>query len=446
MKLKCKALYILLLLFFIFIYPLQADKFQDTINCLTGIKSKVNELAGLDQRSNILSKLKQIESNFEKCKIGGALLEDTKKYIAGLKQPNALKREGNKANMQTHVKYLNGNIDRMISTLSQLKNAQTGEKTEKQPGQDADMSVTEQLSNRRLELDLQIVSLKNLVFFVIVLLLVIVVLGLLFYFLSFKKELKELNYGIRKVRDQVKDLTRFVSGAENEILKAVKSRSEELQKHVTFNVDRTIIQLKDLRDELAETAAPPSQHDTRTGDEHPVSPGEQNRHDVQKDRPIETPPLIKIDFPEETVGQGWKNQIISIYKKNKDKIFHLVKKIENGDVITKWLEDIGKHLTKVSITDRLSFFKGIYQSINTMRLRLPHKEIYEEFKDVFLNGFYNVLEIEEFGDVGDHFDPYHHMVVGRSGMGDGDIVRKVVAFGYKKKYTEEPIIKAQVEL
>lgn len=154
-----------------------------------------------------------------------------------------------------------------------------------------------------------------------------------------------------------------------------------------------------------------------------------------------------LDFPGELPGgQRWVNLIISAYQKNLEKIINLVENATNGPLIKKWLENIGKEVKNSTENnqDEKSFFENIYPDIKTNRSKLSDFEL-NEFKSAFLNPLLKALEIEEFGQPGERFNPTMHQVIGEQRGSGGNVIKRVLEPGYRMKYEQDIIRKALVE-
>ena len=154
-----------------------------------------------------------------------------------------------------------------------------------------------------------------------------------------------------------------------------------------------------------------------------------------------------IDFPGELPGdQRWVNLIVSAYQKNQEKISNLIEKASNGHLIKKWLENIGKEVKNSAENNRdeKSFFEKIYPDIKTNRSKLSDFEL-NEFRNAFLDPLLKALEIEEFGQPGERFDPTMHQVIGEQRGSGGNVVKRVLEPGYRMKYEHDIIRKALVE-
>lgn len=154
-----------------------------------------------------------------------------------------------------------------------------------------------------------------------------------------------------------------------------------------------------------------------------------------------------IDFPGELPGgQRWVNLIISAYQKNLGKISNLVEKATNGHLIKKWVENIGKEVKNSAENNRdeKSFFEKIYPDIKTNRSKLSDFEL-NEFRNAFLDPLLKALEIEEFGQPGERFDPTMHQLIGEQRGSGGNVVKRVLEPGYRMKYEQDIIRKALVE-
>jgi hypothetical protein len=272
--------------------------------------------------------------------------------------------------------------------------------------------------------------------------------GILLYVLFYNTERKKIhqqygrvNMALNDIKNGIIDLRRGVIDLKDEL----KIGFDELN-----NNQRDIILLvKQYGEEIVEKLPGPGESrksfpggETAGGkdDAYPAAPGTIVKPDI-----IRYPSLI--DFPGELSGrQRWVNLIISAYQKNNEKIIHLVENATNGHIIKKWVENIGKEVKNSAENndDEKSFFEKIYPDIKTNRGKLSDLEL-NEFRNAFLYPLLKALEIEEFGQPGERFNPTMHQLIGEQRGSGGNVVKRVLEPGYRMKYEPDIIRKALVE-
>ncbi|MGD2091232.1 MAG: hypothetical protein PVH61_33965 [Candidatus Aminicenantes bacterium] len=255
--------------------------------------------------------------------------------------------------------------------------------------------------------------------------------GILLYVIFYKNERKKIhqqygrvNMALTDIKNGIADLRRGVIDLKDELSTGFDTLK---------NQQRDIILLvKQYGEEMVEKFSSSPGNTT--------APGTIVKPDI-----IQSPPLI--DFPGElTGGQRWVNLIISAYQKNQEKIINLVEKATHGPLIKKWLENIGKEVKNSTENNRdeKSFFESIYPDIKTNRSKLSDFEL-NEFKNAFLDPLLKALEIEEFAQPGERFNPTMHQVIGEQRGSGGNVIKRVLEPGYRMKYEQDIIRKALVE-
>jgi len=255
--------------------------------------------------------------------------------------------------------------------------------------------------------------------------------GILLYVLFYKNERKKIHqqYGrvnmvLTDIKNGITDLRRGVIDLKDELSTGFDTLKEQ-QRDI-------ILLVKQYGEEMVEKLS------SFPGDA--AAPGTIVKPDI-----IRCP--SSIDFPgEQPGGQRWVNLIISAFQKNQEKIINLVEKATNGHLIKKWLENIGKEVKNSAENNRneKSFFENIYPDIKTNRSKLSDFEV-NEFKNAFLDPLLKALEIEEFGQPGERFNPTMHQVIGEQRGSGGNVIKRVIEPGYRMKYEQDIIRKALVE-
>jgi hypothetical protein len=255
--------------------------------------------------------------------------------------------------------------------------------------------------------------------------------GILLYVIFYKNERKKIDQQYGRVNMTLNDI-----------------------KHGIIDLRRGIIDLKDelstgfdtLKNQQRDIILLVKQYGEEMVEKFSSFPGDAAAPEkIVKPDIIRYPPAI--DFPGELPGgQRWVNLIVSAYQKNLEKISNLIEKAANGHLIKKWLENIGKEVKNSAENNRdeKSFFEKIYPDIKTNRSKLSDFEL-NEFRNAFLDPLLKALEMEEFGQPGERFDPTMHQVIGELRGSGGNVIKRVIEPGYRMKYEHDVIRKALVE-
>jgi hypothetical protein len=312
------------------------------------------------------------------------------------------------------------------------------EKKEKEPTQKQDKKTAQTLEQDKTIVTLRITDLLGIVIGVFLLNLLA---GILLYVIFYKNERKKIHQQYGKVNMTLTDIKNGIT----DLRKGVIDLKDELSTGFDTLKDQQrdiILLVKQYGEEMVEKLP---------GSGHSASRGKSSPGDAAVPETIVKPDIIRyppsIDFPEEMPGgQRWVNLIISAYQKNLEKIINLVEKATNGHLIKKWLENIGKEVKNSTENNRdeKSFFESIYPDIKTNRNKLSDSEL-NEFRNAFLNPLLKALEIEEFGQPGERFNPTMHQVIGEQRGSGGNVIKRVLEPGYRMKYEQDIIRKALVE-
>jgi hypothetical protein len=303
---------------------------------------------------------------------------------------------------------------------SKEKEKKTTSEQDKKPAQTREQEITKVT-----------LHITNLLGILIGLFLLNLLAGILLYVIFYKKERKKIDQQYGRV---------------NMALNDIKNGITDLRRGVIDLKDELSIGFDILKDQQRDIILLVKQYGEEMVDKYSSYPG--NTAAPEK---IVKPDIIRypasIDFPGELPGgQRWVNLIISAYQENLEEIINLIEKATNGHLIKKWIENIGKEVKNSAENNRDEkfFFENIYPDIKTNRNKLSDFEL-NEFRDAFLDPLLKALEIEEFGQPGERFNPTMHQVIGEQRGSGGNVVKRVLEPGYRMKYEHDIIRKALVE-
>lgn len=404
------------------------------------VSQHIIPLKQLNSKSQIIKALEDIKDEFNKSglvheKWEEDILTMVNNYIT---EANKLKLQGN--HLETS-KTFSENLEAKFMGLIQAIEAQIEKNTTEKIGADESesQSTTTQKPVDQVKKGMTLTDL--LMIAIIFLLLAAVIL----YFAFYKKEREEMlqqygkvNSALTEVNRGIVDMKRRLSDVNEVVENGFNTLSNQFRD--------IILLVKQYGEELVEKlpglgiAELPQKY--FPGGERPTG---QEPDSGEKPDIIRYPTLI--DFPDDIPeGQRWANLIISAYQKNREKLGSLVDKGTHGHIIKKWVENIGKEI-KISVEndcDEKTFFERIYPDIKTNRSKLSDFEL-NEFKAAFLDPLLKSLEIVEFGQAGERFDPTMHQVLGEQRGSSGNVVKRVIEPGYRMKYEHDVIRKALVE-
>ncbi len=410
------------------------DRLKEVKNCIEAvIDDHVITLAAKKERSDIIKSLNETRSAFEKC---AADYPELKKEILDLfdsykKETSDFKAKEeypDKAleysrNLEAKFKQLIEAIDNDIEGLNTLVNKTAGAKNKTR------VLTGEQPAQPQTRIG----------FFLFILGLVIVTSFIIIHFFFYKKTKRLIDAAHDMTRTRTTDIINIVNRKFSEFDDKHSSTLNEIDS----KLKGLIMQIKYL--DVGQETEP-------TNRLHPITeisprqiPVEQEY--IEESKPEEVfKPLIA--FPQQNFPENWKNRIVAIFNQMSRQVEEFSLRIQKLDDIEQWFNIIGRRLSDYTHDTEKSFFKNIYPSIKTLRSKLTDIE-FEEFREIFFKDFLNVLEIEEFGQVRDQFNPEKHQPYvrdrERSG-GTSQFVRKVDMPGFKSKYSGEILEKALVEL
>ncbi len=419
------------------------------------INSHVTQLEKESGKAAILKRLRDAKSNFEQCGIANndpnkeEVLETLDKYITEAEKFEV--REQYPEKSQEYSEKLREKFSYVIQLIDKQIEG-NGEKSDKKeeipgPGQKEKSQDKKQ----------QVISKENLPFrqqgdykpyIFLSLILLGILFGLIYFFIykKIRKNIEEKSELFQRKLIEVKDnLHKSISHAEENLSTKIGEVDGKLK--------QLILQLKYMDDDRLDDmkrspTPPPAESFDKPGTGIQSGQEIEGLQVLEEEQKIPGKPGIAIDFPVTSFRETWKNKILHEFKKNHDKMIEFGKRTGKLEEFKEWFRIVGRRLQAYPQDTEKTFFINIYPGIKTLQSKLARQEI-DEFKEIFFKAFLDTLEIEEFGQIGEQFNPGKHSAyvkeVDKKG-GEMYFIKKVDYPGYKMKYTSEILQKAYVVL
>jgi preprotein translocase subunit YajC len=435
-----------------------AEPLKQVKGCINDIIYKhIIPLEKENGKAKILKKLKDAKKDFEQCGITNdypikkEVLEMFEKYI---KEANGFGvREQYPEKSQAYSKKLKEKFLHLIQLIDGKIEA-----GDKKPGKKEEKKLSSEQQKKIQDRKQQDISKRDFLFwlrgeyqaYILQMMILLAILFALIYFLIYKN--------IRKHIDEKNDLLQSkLMETKNNLHNKISEAEQNLSiliGEVDTKVKQLILQLKYIDDERAIETSPAFssiEQPQQTPKKEVETPPGQEVDEItvlKEEQKIPDKPEITIDFPVTSFRETWKNQILHEFMKNQEKIIEFSVRARTLEEIKEWFGIVGRRLQAYPQDTEKTFFINIYPSIKTLQSKLTRQE-FDEFKGIFFKSFLETLDIEEFGQKGDQFNPERHHAYMKSGSRKGGevyFIKKVDYPGYKMKYTSEILQKAYVEL
>lgn len=424
------------------------------------IKKPVTELRGIYTKDEIEQKLVAIKTELnDKCtKIDKTwtdeISKDLDKFVTELK---TVKDRDLKKKITGFSNTLSQKLKNRVNAIN--KNIQDNKRKAEEVERKAVLTEIRNSISVNIKATAHVIRQVKVVLALAGLILIIALISLfLLYFVLFKR-LKDVE---NSLDNAVKNMLSGVNYIANKVIpdlgKKIENGFNIMKTTEDENARQTILLIKDNNMEILNRLS-------RT--ESQEFPGEYNNYEKSaakvetkkrwKTAPLESEvdrwleseidiPLINIDFPGDSTGNLWRDEIIDSFKKNKPFIISWIEENEkNGGEVKNWIENIGRIIMEGAEYNEESFFEKIYQDIKTTRKRLSENE-FETLRPYFFDPLLTALRIEEFGRPEERYEPGKHNPISGSPGAGIILIRKVNFPGYKVKYSDKILFKAQVEL
>lgn len=410
------------------------DRLKGLKSCIEAvIKDQVSSLSSKESRKDIIETLNNTKLAFEKCvldypKYKQEILTvfDSYKKETGEFKPQAKYPD----EAQEYSENLENKFRQLIKTIDDDM-----KELEQPPVQTATKKIKSQVKTGQTPAQPQ----AGIGFYLVILGLVIVISSGLIHFFFFKQMKSLIEARNSLIEGKLSDLGNKFNNRISDLDEKLLSELNEINN----KINGMILQIKylDLGQETEGIDQLPP------GTEKPTRGITVEQEYIEELRP-EQVMRPAIDFPQQSFQENWKNQVVSTFIRGREQLEEFSTRTQKFDEIDQWFTLMWRRLVGYPQDTEKIFFKNIYPSIKTLRSKLSDIE-FEEFKVIFFRDFLNVLEIEEFGQKGEQFNPEKHQPYvkdrERSG-GMSQIIQKVDMPGYKAKYTSEILEKALVEL